>query len=293
MATDEQTPHSSAAPAASPASSRRAVLLVLGAAVLWSSGGFFAKAPYFEGWPGPLLAFWRAAFASLVLAPMVRRPQWTWKLIPMVGCFALMNYTYLTAMVKGSPANAIWLQSTAPVWVLLVGVFVLRDKVHLLDWLLIGLSGAGVAVILSYESRGAALEAVLWGLASGVCYAGIVLSLRHLRAYDSAWLVAVNHVATALLLSWNLTATEYWPSGIQWWLLAGFGILQMGVPYLLFARGLRTLPGHQAAAIGLLEPILVPVWVFLAWHQTPDWWTLVGGALILFGLVTRYVATRG
>ena len=84
----------------------------------------------------------------------------------------------------------------------------------------------------------------------------------------------MNHIATAILLSWNVTSTEYWPSGIQWPLLAGFGILQMGVPYVLFARGLRTLPGHQAAAIGLLEPILVPVWVFLAWNQAPDWWTL-------------------
>lgn len=271
---------------------RRSVLLVIGAALLWSSGGFFAKAPYFAGWPGPLLAFWRAAFACVILLPMVRKPAWTWKLLPMAGCFALMNYTYLTAMVKGSSANAIWLQSTAPVWVLIVGVFVFREKAHRLDWMLLGLCGAGVAVMLWFESRGEALEAVLWGLASGLFYGGIVLSLRHLREYDAAWLVAVNHLATAVLLSWNLTATEYWPHGIQWPLLAGFGMLQMGLPYVLFARGLRHLPGHQAAGIGLLEPILVPVWVYLAWGDQPAWWTLAGGGLILAGLVTRYVSHR-
>ena len=275
--------------AALPAARRRAVLCVLAAALLWSSSGFFAKAPYFAGWPGPLLAFWRAAFASLVLLPMVRRPVWTWKLIPAVACFALMNYTYLTAMVNGSAANAIWMQNTAPMWVLLVGVFALKEPVHRLDWLFIVCCGLGVGLIVACESRGESLAAVLWGLASGLFYAGVVLSLRMLREYDSAWLVAVNHSATALLMSWNLQSMPAWPSPIQWTLLAGFGMAQMGMPYWLFARGLRSLPGHQAAGIGLLEPILVPVWVLAAWGERPAWWTLVGGGLILVGLAMRYV----
>src|SRR5947209_19680643 len=88
----------------------KARLLVLTAAVLWSTSGFFVKAPYLAGWPGPALAFWRAAFACVVLWPLVRQPRWSWKLVPMWATFAAMNYTYLTAMVKGSAANAIWRQ---------------------------------------------------------------------------------------------------------------------------------------------------------------------------------------
>lgn len=267
---------------------RTAFLLVAAASVLWSTSGFFAKAPYFAGWPGPLLAFWRAVFASVVLIPMVRRPVWSWKLLPMAACFALMNYTYLTAMAKGSAANAIWLQNTAPVWVMLVGVFVFHETARKLDWLLVALCIVGVGFILYFESRGAGLEAVLWGLASGFFYSGIVLSLRRLRAFDSAFLVAVNHVVTAIALSWNVVGAEFQPQGIQWILLAGFGMLQMGLPYVLFARGLKTLPGHQAAGLSLLEPLLVPVWVYLAWGQSPAWWTFVGGGLILAGLVARY-----
>ena len=104
-----------------------------------------------------------------------------------------MNYTYLTAMAKGTAANAIWLQYTAPVWVLLVGVFVFGEKAVWRDWLLVVLAAAGVSVILYYESQGESLGAVLWGLASGVTYAGVVLSLRQLREMDSAWLAALNH----------------------------------------------------------------------------------------------------
>ena len=291
-------------------------MLVAIAALLWSTSGLFAKAPYFAGWPGPTLAFWRALFACVILVPLAlwhvcsRRsgdhPLWSWALLPMTLLFAAMNYTYLTAMAEGSAANAIWLQCTAPVWVLLVGVFVFGEHSSWRDWVLIAFVAAGVGLILVYESRGASLPAVLWGLASGVMYAGVVLSLRQLRAFDSAWLAMLNHTVTVavlmpLALQWiadpliaeraasTAAAPRLFPQGIQWVLLAAFGILQMGLPYVLFARGLRHIPGHEATAIGLLEPIVMPIWVLLVWDQAPSWWTIAGGGLILAGLALRYV----
>ncbi len=270
-------------------------LFVLTAALMWSTGGFFVKAPYFDGWPGPTLAFWRAAFATVILLPLVRRPTWSWKLVPMTAVFALMNYTYLSAMAEGSAANAIWLQSTAPVWVLLVGVLVFGERATGRDLLLVLFSAAGVAVILVYELRGASPKAVMWGLASGLFYGGVVLGLRQLRGMDSTWLAAMNHLVTSVALAafalGSLVSSESrapFPSGIQWLFLAFFGMFQMGLPYILFTRGLRSIPGHEATGIGLLEPILVPLWVFLAWGDRPAWWTLVGGGLILVGLAVRY-----
>lgn len=212
--------------------------------------------------------------------------------------FAAMNYTYLTALVKGEASNAIWLQNTAPMWVFLIGVFVYREPAVRADWILAILSACGIGLILLFELRGAAPEAVIYGLLAGGFYAGVVLSLRMLRDFDATWLVAVNHLVAAVVLSpFVLAATRqgYWPAGSQWFLLAGFGVLQMGIPYLLFARGLRTTPAHEAAGIGLLEPLLLPIWVFLAWRSAPDytppqWWTLAGGGLIMLGLTIRYSA---
>jgi DME family drug/metabolite transporter len=264
-------------------------LLVLAAALMWSTSGLFVKAPYFRGWPGPVLAFWRALFACLVLWPLVRAPRWTWKLVPMTLLFAAMNYTYLTAMVRGSAANAIWLQCTAPVWVLLVGVFVFGERAVWRDWLMVAFATSGVGFILAFESRGAALDAVIWGLVSGAFYAGVVLSLRHLRDYDPVWLAALNHLVTLIVLAPLAVGRTYVPSGIQWLSLAALGIVQMGLPYVLFAHGLKRIAGHEATSIGLIEPILVPVWVYLAWGDKPDWWTLVGGALILVGLAIRFL----
>jgi drug/metabolite transporter (DMT)-like permease len=266
--------------------------LVLVAAILWSTSGFFVKAPYLAGWPGPVIAFWRALFACLVLWPLVRKPSWTWKLVPMTALFAAMNYTYLSAMAQGTAANAIWLQCTAPVWVLLVGVFVFGERATPRDWLLTAFVAAGVGIIAFYESRGAALEAVAWAVASGICYAGVVLSLRQLRDLDPIWLAAVNHLVTAVVVAPLAFSHSQLPSGMQWLFLAGLGVFQMGLPYVLFARALRRIPGHEATGIGMIEPLLVPTWAYLAWGDRPAWWTLVGGALILIGLAIRYLEPR-
>ncbi len=275
----------------------RGRVLVLTAAVLWSTSGFFAKAPLFEEWPleqrGVCLAFWRALFACLLLVPLVRRPRLTWGLLPMTLMFAAMNYTYLTSMTHTTAANAIWLQNVAPVWVFLIGVFLFRESVHPGDWALVLCGALGVGFILFFEARGEQLTGVLYGLASSVFFAGVVLSVRQLRNIDPAWLIALNLATTAVLLGpWALTGGTL-PSAKQFGYLTAFGMFQLGLPYLLFARGVRRISGHEASGIALLEPILVPVWVFLAWgnastYQPPKWWTYVGGGLILLGLLLRY-----
>jgi drug/metabolite transporter (DMT)-like permease len=256
---------------------------------MWSTSGFFVKAPYLVGWSGPKVAFWRAAFACLALWPMVRRPGWSWKLVPMTILFAGMNYTYLTAMVEGSAANANWLQCTAPVWVLLVGVIVFGEHAQWRDWLMVAFAMLGVSVIVYFESQGVARTAVMWGLASSFFYAGVVLSLRRLRGFDAIWLAALNHLVTAFALApFALVHTQY-PSGMQWVFLAGLGIFQMAIPYVLFAHSLKRIAGHEATGIGLVEPLLLPTWAYLAWGHRPAQWTLIGGAFILAGLSIRYI----
>lgn len=287
-------------------SKTKARMLIVVAALLWSMSGLFGKAPYFDSWPaeiagwpvrGPLLAFWRTLFASIVLFPLVRRPRWTIKLVPAVLVFAAMNVTFLTAVTKTTAANAIWLQNTAPAWVFLVGVMCLRERVHPRDWFLIGFAILGVGLILSFELQGESAAGMLYGLLGGVSYAGVVLSLRWLRHEDAAWLVAINHFAASVLLLPYVVYRDIWPTGEQYLVLSAFGILQLGLPYWLFARGLQGISGHEASGLVLLEPLLVPVWVYLAWrhevsYQSPQWWTMVGGGLILVGLVCRYVGLK-
>ncbi len=276
-------------------------LLVIAAALMWSTSGFFAKAPIFDDWPedsrGMLLAFWRALFASVVLATMVRRVQLTWRLVPMVTLFAVMNWTFLNALVYCEPTLAIWLQYTAPAWVFLISWVWFRQHPTWGDWILLFFATVGVTVILRAEIFGASPIGVRYGLGSGVCFAGVMVTLRWLKEYDAAWLVFLNHAVTAIVFSPFLISTGIYPSGQQWIYLVGFGMLQLGIPYLLFARAVNSISSHEASGLALLEPLLVPVWVFLAWHNSssyepPAWTTIVGGCFILSGLIVRYFGVK-
>ncbi|MCE9548636.1 MAG: DMT family transporter [Planctomycetia bacterium] len=286
-------------------SPNRGRLLIVLSAVLWSTSGLFAQAPIFDNWPlelrGTLLAFWRTAFAALVLLPLVRRPRWRWGLVPFGLTFLAMNVTVVNSLVLTSAANAIWLQYTAPLWVFVVSALWLREWITR-DWLQLACGMAGVGLILGFglaaphrsanESLG-----VVYGLLSGIFFGGVVLSLRLLRQEDSAWLACFCHGVTAFGLLPAVVNHHIWPSGSQWFWLAGFGVFQMGLPYLIFAQGLRSIQSHKAAGISLIEPLLVPLWVWLAWHQSatykaPQWWTFVGGALILVGLALQYARLK-
>ena len=269
------------------------------AAVLWSTSGFFAKAPWFDGWPedirGIMLAFWRSGFAALILVPMIRRPTWQWPMLPMMLCFALMVWSFMSAMVHGSAANAIWLQYLAPGWVLIGGMLMLRERVTSADVRMILFCLSGVLLILSMEMwSGSNLWATSMGVLSGISFAGVMLAMRQMRGVDAAWLITLNHSATVLLLlPWVWSSSAQVPVS-SYVALGLFGVFQMSLPYVLFARGLRDTPSAEASVLTLIEPILVPLWVFLAWshhpsYVAPRWWAWAGGGLILMGLLNRYL----
>jgi drug/metabolite transporter, DME family len=279
----------------------RGRLLIIAAAVLWSTSGFFAKAPIFADWPiagrGMMLAGWRSAFAALVLIFFIRQIRWSWRLLPMVAAFAAMNWTYLNALVLCEPTLAIWLQYSAPAWVFLISWLVFGEYPLPRDWILLILAGAGVSVILWAEWGGGSPAGVRYGIASGLCFALVMLMLRWNRDFDATWLVLLNNAATALLFLPTIIHSQAWPAGQQWFFLAGFGAIQFALPYFLFARGVREVSSHEASGLVLLEPILVPLWVFIAWrhaaeYQYPAWSTVVGAGLILSGLMLRYAGSK-
>jgi DME family drug/metabolite transporter len=272
-------------------------LAIIVAGLLWSMSGLFGKLGVFNEWPeekrGLLLSFWRAGFAALILLPFVRRPRWRWEMLPMGFCFAVMVVSFLSSMTWGTSANAIWLQYTAPCWVLLAARFVFREPWEPGAWGLILPALVGVTLILFFEFRSLqgewAMLAVISGLVSAITYALVVLFLRRMRTENAFWLVAVNQSLTALFLLPFVVSWGIWPTLPQLLSLALFGVLQMALPYLLFSWGLKQVPSHEATILTLVEPFLVPVWAYFMIGEVPALWTIAGAAVIVFGLTLRYV----
>ena len=283
----------------------RSRLLIVAAALLWSTSGFFAKAPWFDDWPietrGVALTFWRAVFAALTVLPFVRRPTFRVAMIPMSLSFVAMTYAFLVAMVEGSETTTIWLQYVGPAWVAIAGLFGLGDRPRHSDWVMVALSIIGISVIVIMESRvtGESLATGPIGLAlfSGLMFAVVMLSIRHLRGVDVAWIGLVNHIACIACLGPLVIGRAPLPHGIQWVALFGLGAVQLAIPYMIFAWAVREVESNEACLITLLEPLAVPLWTFLAWrnhvsYQFPRWWTLLGGALIAAGFIWRYGLAR-
>jgi DME family drug/metabolite transporter len=237
----------------------------------------------------------------LTVLPFVRRPTFRIAMVPMSLSFVAMTYAFLVAMVEGSETTTIWLQYVGPVWVAIAGLFGLGDRPRRNDWVMVSLAILGISVIVMMESR-VTSESLVTGpvglaLFSGLMYAVVMLSIRHLRGVDVAWIGLVNHIACIVCL-WPLVIGKTpLPHGIQWAALFGLGAVQLAIPYMIFAWAVREVESNEACLITLLEPLAVPLWTFLAWrnhanYHFPRWWTLLGGAMIAAGFVWRYGLAR-
>ena len=281
----------------------QARLCVILAALLWSTSGAFTKILRENTGLGlnqpsidPLsIAFWRVVFAAAVLLPMVRRHELTFRpALWLTGLvFALMNALFISAMALGSSANTILLQYTAPMWVYLICVGVLREAAERRGTvtLLIGLAGIGILLLGGWT--GNQLSALGLALGSGLTYALVMIGLRVQRSESPRWLTAFNHLLSAVVLL-PIVWRHPLPSGPQFAVLFLYGTVQMSLPYCLLAVGLRRLSPQEAGTLTLIEPVLNPLWAYLASPatETPNVWTLAGGACIIGALVWRYWPLR-
>jgi drug/metabolite transporter (DMT)-like permease len=278
-------------------------LYVVAAALLWSTSGAFTKVltqPTGLGLDTPRpdglqIAFFRVFFAGAVVVPLVRRRDIAFRpaMIPTALSFAVMNALFVSALAAGSAANAILLQYTAPMWMYLVSVWGLGEPADRRGAVSLAIGMAGIGLIVGGGWGEGNLGVVAVALGSGVTYAGVLLGLRVLRGVSPRWLTVCNHLfAAAALLPfvWRLPP----PTAAQLGVLFLYGTLQMGLPYWLVARGLRRVSPQEAGTLTLLEPLLNPVWAYLAspGTETPTAWTVAGGACILGALAYRYWPRR-
>ncbi|MBS0263360.1 MAG: EamA family transporter [Planctomycetes bacterium] len=273
-------------------------LLLVAAALLWSTSGMIVKSPPLQAVSDHnrtlLIACFRALVAGLCLLPFVnwRRVRWTPRMLPMVVAFATMNFLFIAALTRGTAAAAIFLQSTGTGWAFLFGALFLNEPVTRANLAALAFGLLGIICIVAGQWQGEQFLGTILALGSGLAYGGVIASMRALNRENSAWLVVLNHlVSGAILLPW-IVSQGLWPTGSQWLVVGGLGAFQMGLPYVLFARALRTVPAQEAGLITLLEAILNPFWVWLFWREqvaASTWW---GGALILSGLLWRFVIAR-
>jgi len=275
----------------SPVHHRSAVLLLFVTAVMWSLGGVLVKS---VEWPSMAKAGARSAIACVVLWSWLGRPKFSWRPAQLGAAlaYAATVTLYILGNDRTTAANTIFLQYTGPIYVALLSPWVLGERIRRSDWFCIAIALAGIALFFRDQFSPRGLSGIFCALASGLSFGTMIVLLRKER--DSS-------PASALLLGNLLTAVCGLPFAIghplpaaQAGMLVVLGVVQLGLPYVLFSIAIRRVTALEAVLLPMLEPILNPLWVALACGERPGSWSLAGGSLVLGAVVARgWVASRG
>ena len=273
-----------------PAGRLRGAALVCAAAFLWSLGGLFVRQlDDLDAWT---IAFWRAAFMALavggwVLAANGARTVQVYRAMGRKGVLSgvLLGAAFIMfilAITRTTVANAVVLQSAAPLVSALLGRIFLKEALSPRTILAILVAVAGVALMFADALGGGDLVGNLLALAVAAAFGANIVVVRASRSVDlvpATVLAALFAMAAALPMA-SLSA----PTVRDLALLAAMGTLSLGLGQFLFMRGAPKLTAAAVGLLCLLEVILAPIWVWLAHDERPHTMALVGGGIVLAAL---------
>ncbi len=279
----------------------RPTLAMVAAAVLWSTGGLFIKIISLDALS---LAGWRSGIAAVTLFVLAR--AFGHRLTPprtLMSWFSALAYAHILVLFVAATklttaANAIFLQYTAPMYVLLLEPLLLRTKFRIRDLAFVAVAFAGMG--LFFAGR---IEVGGWlgnglALASGVFFAVFALAIRSQHGDAEARWRAVTYGNVFLVVGLTVyglatrTPLGLPANGAETAGVVFLGVVQIGVAYALFAYAISQLSALESTLIGMVEPILNPVWVFFGTRERPTAWALLGAALIVGSVGSRALVNR-
>jgi DME family drug/metabolite transporter len=273
------------------------LFLVLGAALLWSTGGLFIKWTTLSAFE---LTWGRSLLAALTVAFFTRREGFRLNTMTVLTSllYAGLLLLFVVATKLTTAANAIFLQYTAPIYVLILEPIFYKEKFRRADLFAVAACICGMSLFFVGKLRPQDIQGDLAALASGLCFAFYILLLRHppSRRVNRASSVIYGNLLLVIITTFvifytpgSLAALEHISARDAGSVLY-LGVFQIGVAYTLFtlgmARGVRSL---DAAIVGYIEPVLNPLWVFLFLGERPSAWALTGGAIIIAAVTSHTI----
>lgn len=273
---------------------------VLGAALLFSTGGAAIKAVSLTPWQ---VASLRCLVASLALPVMIsaarRAISWRSALVGVAYAVALVSYVLANRLTTA--ASTVFLVSTSPLYILLLSPWLLGERLRRQD-LFFMLALAGGLGLLLFEAQAplaTAPDPVLgnWLAAlGGFAFALALVGLRWLGRGSRDRLDAVGAVLCGNLIACFACLPMALPlAGITLHdgAIVGFlGVFQVALAYALLTAGLRHLHAAEVSLLLFVEPVVNPIWAWWLHAEVPGGWTLVGGAVILFATALKVVLDR-
>jgi drug/metabolite transporter (DMT)-like permease len=258
------------------------------AAFLFSTGGAAIKSCSLTAWQ---IASFRSGIAAVCIAfllPEARR-NWTWRTFAVGGAYAATLISFVAANKLTTSANAIFLQATAPLYLLFLGPLILREKIRRADIAVFVAIAAGILLLLSgsrgSESAGGIATGDLIAVVSGFTWAWTITGLRWLGKHDPEGSSATSTVIAGNMIAFLICLPAALPVGQASMKDASvvlyLGVFQVALAYVFLTRSIRHVPGFEAATLLLVEPVFNPAWTWLLQGERPAATALAGGAIII------------
>jgi drug/metabolite transporter (DMT)-like permease len=266
-------------------------LLILAAALLFSTGGAAVKLCSISSWQVACLRSGIAALALFLMLPSARR-GWSWRTVLVGSAYALTMITYVVSNKLTTSANAIFLQSTAPFYVLLLGPLLLGEPLRRRNLLFMAALAAGFVLIFGgpqtlTDTAPDPLRGNFVAAAAGVFWALTIVGLRWLGragpggASNAAASATICGNAIAALVSAPLALPIVGATATDWGSVVFLGVFQIALAYVFMIRGVRTVGALEVSLLVLLEPVLNPVWSWWVHGEQPSTRALLGGTVII------------
>ena len=270
------------------------VVFVVFAVLLWSTGGLFIKMTTLDAFA---VNAGRSLFAAVTVAVFTYKKGLKLDRFTLLTSFLYAGTLscFVYANKTTTAANAIFLQYTAPIYILILAPFVLKEKFRFRDLITVAVCIAGMSLFfLETPSEENKLATNIFlgniaALASGVFFGLYFLFLRHPRSLENrnpAISVFYGNILIVLFMLPLLANNPPAPNVTDALAILFLGVFQIGIAYLLFTKGIAEgVRSLDASIIGFIEPLLNPVWVFLFIGETPSKWAILGGAIIISAVI--------
>lgn len=264
----------------------KALLLLVATAILWSLGGLLIKSVN----SNPLaIAGTRSAIAIIVLLLVLKKPKFTWSFaqIGAALAYAATTILFVTATKITTAANAIFLQSTAPIYVAMLSAWLLKEKIKLQDWITVLIVMSGMVLFFLDNLSTTGIFGNVIAAMSGISFALFAIFMRMQKDGSPLESILLGNLITAAIGLPFLSHSM--PNASGWICLVILGVVQLGIPYILYSKAIVHVTALEAILIPVIEPLLNPVWVFLMLGEAPGHLALIGGLIVLIAITVRCV----
>lgn len=258
------------------------ILQMIACAVLWSMAGVMFK---YIPWHAMVIAALRAMIAGAVVLFYIRlrrMPVLFTKKTILTGISKGLTCTLFVAANKlTTAANAIVLQSTAPVFLLAFSTVFFRRKFRKGDILAVACTLGGISLFFFDQLDGGRLAGNLLAVAAGGCMGAMYMLMGEVNEEERMSSVFLGECFTMLIGLPFLFTTSVELSFRPVLFIVLLGVVQLGIPYILYALAAGKCPPLACSLLAALEPLLNPVWVMLFYGEVPGVFALLGGVVVI------------